>query len=127
MKRDMDLIRQILLYIDGEENCNGTNSVRLTDSPIDGRDWNEVSYHFILLHEAGLIRGQNRDNRVIDISGLSWEGHEFLDAIRDENVWEKTKSTATQIGSFSFETVKDVVKAALKKKIENLSDMTFEE
>jgi hypothetical protein len=51
--------------------------------PITDHDHNEVSYHVMLLHEAGLIH-------AFDFSGdeftdwrpayLTWEGHEFLEA-----------------------------------------------
>ena len=43
---------------------------------------------------------------------LTWNGHEFLDSIRDNKIWEKTKEHFSQKGiEMSFELVKS---AAIK-------------
>lgn len=39
---------------------------------------------------------------MITISDLSPEGHEFLNNIRDDTNWHKTKEVAGKIGSFSL-------------------------
>ena len=43
---------------------------------------------------------------IVDWSyiSISWSGHEFLDAARDENVWNKTtKTIGEQVKSVSFD------------------------
>ena len=57
---------------------------------------------------------------------LTWEGHEFLDSIRSDTVWTKTKKRFTEKGiDMSFDLVKSVaqvmVKAALGGTSDNLS------
>jgi len=40
---------------------------------------------------------------------LTWQGYDFLDAVRSDAVWSKTKSTiAATVGSASLEVVKAV-------------------
>ena len=40
---------------------------------------------------------------------LTWEGHEFLDAVRHETVWAKTKEVVkSKGGSVSFEVLKEL-------------------
>lgn len=91
MKRDMELCRKILFAI--EEKYVSTAIYNLQ---IDGYNTEEVAYHCTLLKEAGLIK----DCKIIYASGcivsigvssLTWEGHDFLDKIREDTVWNKTK------------------------------------
>ena len=43
------------------------------------------------------------------ITRLTWYGHEFLDAINNDTVWEKTKKSFASSGvSMTFELVKSV-------------------
>lgn len=109
MKRDMELVRKILLYI--EENYK-SNPIRHID--IDGYSDKEIIYHCELLDDAGYL---NEFEEIpwtggvngITIKGLSWYGHEFLDTIRNDTVWSKTKETITKNGlSATVEVVKNV-------------------
>jgi hypothetical protein len=44
---------------------------------------------------------------------LTWEGHEFLDAARNETVWNSTKETAKQYGgSIPLELMKGLLMKA---------------
>lgn len=47
------------------------------------------------------------------VQRLAWEGHEFLDAVRNDTVWTKTKKVFTEKGvDMSFDLVKTVAKEA---------------
>ncbi len=47
--------------------------------------------------------------------GLTWEGHEFLDAIREQRPWETVKNSLTEKGAaLSYEALKGVVVATAK-------------
>lgn len=108
MRRDMELIRAILLKV--EENDDPLRDMRLT---IEGQSDLAVSYHVKLLHEHGLITAidfSSHDGLHWRPKSLTWEGHEFLDAARNENVWAKAKEQiAERGGSFPFELVKDLL------------------
>lgn len=84
MKRDMELIRKLLLTLEN-------------DQLIDLTKYDEavVAYHKALLVESGLAYGVVSDvaeglNAVI--FRLTWNGHEFLDAARDETGWRSVMS-----------------------------------
>lgn len=67
----------------------------------------------LLLHfEARLVHEVDREPKIIDtyVFGLSWAGHEFLDAARDEGTWQRAKKKATAKGGGI---VFDVLKAVL--------------
>ena len=109
MKRNMDLIRRVLIEIEEADND--------PDEWIDlsFAEWsdNAVSYHIKMLHDAGLIEARD----LSDLSGsdwrptsITWEGHEFLDAARNDTVWKKAMTKLKgQAASVPFEVVKAVV------------------
>lgn len=96
MKLDKDLVREIMLAVEAYDEPQGW--MNLT---IDGKSDNEVSYHVMLLDEAGLISGINLGG----IGSFEWQprrltyqGHEFLDTVRDGEVWKRTKEGAEKVG-----------------------------
>lgn len=100
MKRDMDLIRKILLAVEASD--SGWSPESLT---IDGYSDREVGYHCLLIVEAGLCNGEETTgghdaspNAFLD--RLTWQGHEFLDAARDHTLWTRA-ITACKKGATS--------------------------
>lgn len=106
MKRDMDLIRKILLAIEAHAEPYSWE----VPIEIEGYSDKEVSYHIKLLLEAGLIEARGlKGTGVITwaINGLTWAGHEFLEASRDDSRWGKVKRLVIEkTGSLSFEVLK---------------------
>lgn len=92
MKRDMDLARSIMLAL---EESPGPNLVDIyMEAYVQGHTPEEISYHVMLLHEAGLIKALDMSSfGQYDWSPerLTWEGHEFLESSRDEGIWKKAK------------------------------------
>lgn len=50
---------------------------------------------------------------------LTWLGHEFLDAARDDGRWEKAKSAISKVGGWSFEVVKHILVELAKDAIKS--------
>jgi DNA-binding PadR family transcriptional regulator len=69
-----------------------------------GTDPNHSAYHLVQLVEAGLLDGSTKMASVgnIIIFKLTWKGHEFLDDIRDPEIWGKTKERAKTIAGVGF-------------------------
>jgi uncharacterized protein DUF2513 len=90
MKRDMDLIRSILLEIEKIPFDGGWHEVS-----VEGHSENDILYHVMLLQEAGMIVAVNlssHDGTSWLPIRLTWEGHEFLDSARTETIWAKAKA-----------------------------------
>ena len=102
MKRDLELIRWILLSVERDDSI--LSHPQHTDAAILD--------HLELLVEAGLLRGEvdppeSGDGRGARIQRLSWAGHDFLDAAKNERLWERAKRTVAETGgSWTLEGLK---------------------
>jgi len=122
MKRDFELIRKLLIFLEEKEDPG-----HVEVPPIEGYSESVIKTHLILLHDAGLLRCEpvksSTSDRVIYVIpfDLTWEGHEFLGKIRDDNVWNKIKNIVSSRGGtlvfsvvnrlathFATETIKNV-------------------
>lgn len=119
MNRDLDLARLILQKIEKCEDPWG-----LQEKPeIDGYNSNQVAYHIKLLHEAGLIEAHDISSMGPDgfdwmPGNLTWHGHEFLDATKDNSIWNKAKEFLVKPGvSITFDILLAWLKMEAKEKI----------
>jgi hypothetical protein len=110
MKRNWDTIREVLTRL--EELPNTDSTLQLSDFPNEHAY--EYSYHVELLIDAGLIEGEmfrtlGRGPTDFFAKRLTWLGHELLDSIRSDTVWNKTKKTFASKGiDMTFDLVKSV-------------------
>ncbi|MDR2549389.1 MAG: DUF2513 domain-containing protein [Desulfobulbus sp.] len=95
MKRDMNIIRKIVL------------AVRDSNEPVrevEGVSPEEFRFHVQLIVEAGLAIGIRAEpfrslrpeeatipptSEVTVLSRLTWDGHDFADSIQNDKVWKK--------------------------------------
>lgn len=117
MKRDPDLERDTLLAIetyDGESRPGYADLSRLEAPDL------QVKYHVVLLHEAGLIQAIDastlNDRFAMMPIRLTMAGHEYLDTIRDDEVWRRTKEGARAVGSFSLDALGALAKGLVRAK-----------
>jgi hypothetical protein len=106
VKRDLDLIRRILIATEEADDYT-LSTGDLVDSQHDERS---VARHVLLLEEAGLLEANLLASREYGgamkgtIDRLTWAGHEFLAAARNDTLWTKAKRTiGEKVGGVPFE------------------------
>jgi hypothetical protein len=104
MKRDLELIRNILIYI--EDYHNGANILHFEKGCKIPEAFGECSYtafqeHVKLITDNGLIESRIKSD-CINLLRLTWAGHDFLAASRGEGVWEKAKKTGVHLAFSAF-------------------------
>lgn len=101
MKLNPDNVRNLLLHL--EENLDFGETIHLQTGDTDP----DTLYTATKLIEAGYIKGSVNHfmggGCLIIIQSITWSGHQFLDNIRPETSWEKTKSLSKQIGGASLD------------------------
>ena len=112
----MNLIRKILFNMEVSSGAFAPSNLALGD------EYNEdqVAYHVWLLGEAGLMKVTevtyhgSSGPAAIPIN-LTWEGHDFLDAARNDTTWSRVMEKAKSVGgTVSFAIFKQMLDAALK-------------
>jgi hypothetical protein len=94
MKRDMDLVRLLLL------------EQELGDAPLEISDYSAetIIYHLQLMSDANLIEAAfvkdgNGDAVQANVIRPTWVGHDFLDASRDNKLWALAKEKVLKPGA----------------------------
>ena len=98
MKRDMDLIRTIMLHLESFPDAD----LNLEEVVIEGHGDETVLGHLLLLREAGFIemiyeRFGGGESQIF-IHRITWAGHEFLEAVRNETIWAKSTKVIMSAG-----------------------------
>lgn len=128
MKRDMEIVREILCKISDAPGKPDHGVLVEGKTPEEAE---RILYHVELLEEAGLLRGQalgglGMSSPIWADLDLTWAGHDFVDAIRDPQVWKETKKELEDAGSFTFDLVKALAKGFITKKIEEHTGVKLE-
>lgn len=110
MKRDMDLVRYILIRVG-----DSSGYVDARDLLCDKySDLSQIHCHIKIMTEAGLIEskiisGWNNEIFESGIITLTWNGNEFLDVVSNDTVWHRTKSKVLDtVGNASIDVFKSV-------------------
>ena len=112
MKRDMDLVRFILLSAEAS-----TEVLDLGAILSYGCDAETAAYHVELMASYGLIESSvtyafGSKPTIVEVTGITWEGYDYLDAIRSDKVWHRAaKAIKDTVGDTSLAVVKDICTA----------------
>ncbi|WP_196598595.1 DUF2513 domain-containing protein [Pectinatus frisingensis] len=118
MRRDLDLIREMLIKIELAD----SNKRKITSEYFSSLSDNEnkIIFHIELLIDAGFIEAVEIPMMKISdfcIKRLTFDGCDYLDSIRDENIWEKTKNKLKLVGSAASLEVVQYVAIDIAKKV----------
>ena len=110
MKRDLDIVRSVLL------------TAEAADRPVDESallgccgDMRRLAFHVELMHGRGLVDaavsydGFGEQPLSVEVRSVTWEGYDYLDAIRSPKVWARAKAVISEaVGDTSLSVVKEV-------------------
>lgn len=115
MKLNNDLIRDILLTI---EEYTGYEKPITFHKPYEVEENNqplikdyskeEFFYHLKQCEISGMIEVMLETGEYTTVSYLTPLGHEFLENIRSNTVWSKTKTISKKLGLKSLDAVKQI-------------------
>lgn len=107
MKRNDDLIRSLLIEYEANDDWL---ILAEGDTKSASKKEREIGYHQILMADEGLLTRVS--SSALRITSY---GHDYLDAIRSDNVWDKTKLGAAKVGGMTLGMMKDLAVAYLKQ------------
>ena len=101
----MDLVREMLLWMeDHEDRLVLFNEFRVF------RDDRELTIHHIALLKSGGVIDEPKEGLL----RITWDGYEFLDTVRDPEIWSKTKDGARKVGGWSLSLIRDLAAGFIK-------------
>lgn len=113
MRLNHDCVRDVMLFIEEEQELEMAlhlpdflNQKKPAKSRLDKYDAETIKYSLMKLDETNYLN----DNCVItqyqliefDVTSITWNGHKFLDTIRDPKIWKTTKNVASHLESISI-------------------------
>ena len=146
MQRNMDLVRTILMRMEGNPTgwpsqemgfqcfppqAKSTTTTTTTPAPVQilgimGFSAQEIGYHVHIMMQEGLVEGCDATNFESDgpeaiPTSLTWKGHEFLDLARDQERWNRAKAIIAKVGSAPIMVWMKVLNDLLWKSVEKVA------
>lgn len=116
MKRDDDFIRALLMKYEDNDYPYVSLSQAINMPPEQLKE----RYHVLLMCDAGFM---------VQMSGhgfrLTNQGHDYIDAIRNDTIWKKTKDSAAAVGGVTLSIMQDLAVAYLKEELASKIGMRF--
>lgn len=104
MRLNNECIRDLLLYL--EENLDNENDIDLVNFTFKKYTNEDIIYTAQKLIEAHYINARSAygSNTIyyFPVSSITYNGHQFLDTIRPQTVWEKTIEKSKVLGDTSI-------------------------
>lgn len=117
MKRDLDLIRKIILAVEDLPTGSVIDSLE-----VENYKREQIGYHSYLIIDSGLAHGIDCSfladtSPIWRIQQLTSAGHDFADAARNDTNWNKAKGIIKDGGGATLGIVKDVLVSIIKEGI----------
>ncbi len=117
MKLNPDCVRDTLLYLEKQLtiNCKSNTFEQITLSQLteamlkkykEKYSEEDIWYTIYNLKQIHFIEGKindagNHKMMFCEIENITWNGHQFLETVRPDTIWEATKKKAKEIGGMS--------------------------
>lgn len=112
MKRDMSLIRKILLW-----EIEQPHGFMPGNPSFEDYSEEQIGYHVWLMNQAGLVNAIERKSYGLPspysiILCITWDGHDFANAAGDDKLWKRALDIILKEGqSFTFDLLKSWLKS----------------
>lgn len=123
MELNYDLVRDILIEYAQSEHTSGPTAQELIDFAAKKEcSYDELTFTLARMYEGGLITNSpqliGNSYKITEPGNLTWQGNEYLNSVRTQNVWNEAKNKIKELGlKVSFETIAFLAKSIVSKKL----------
>ncbi|SHK39413.1 Hypothetical protein SAMN02745248_02448 [Hathewaya proteolytica DSM 3090] len=113
MKLNPNCVRDILLTVEAND-LDTRMTLESLHKKLSHYTIEEIYYACLKLNEANYLEATlvtlcgHHTPAIKCIYDLTYNGHEFLENIKSDSTWNKTKDIAKSVGSFSLSTLKEI-------------------
>lgn len=116
LKLNPDCVRDLMLYF--EEHSSYSNEININQLTLSNYSQEELVYTSEKLNEANLINCVSKNYMgsripIIIVKSITYSGHNFLNNIRDNEVYNKTKMILSSFKSVSIEIISETASKVL--------------
>lgn len=106
--------------LDIENNLNLHETTYSTDihERLKKYSHDDIYYTCQKLHEAGYLNVDFFIDGSCCIESMTYNGHQFLDSIRDDGIWKEVKSKISKLASVSLPIIHQAASQAIITKLE---------
>lgn len=119
MKLNNDCIRDLLIYL--ENNLDYHEQLYVHNIKLKNYSSDELSYTVERLKEANFLNCSggiySQHNIPLAVKSITYQGHQFLDSIRDDDVWSNAKSKIKAVASVTLPILQELCSSYLKLKL----------
>ncbi len=118
MKLNPDCVRDVLLYLEEHLHIEDRNKLSTIDlkelkEKLTQYSEDDIFYSVYNLHQIRFIEGRINDTGdrkmfFCEINNITWNGHQFLNTIRPDTVWQATKKGASKLGIMSMHALSSI-------------------
>lgn len=120
MKLSHDCIRDLMLYL--EQNLDYNDELEINNLQLKDYSTVELMYTTKKLFEADFLICDNSieiddEYPIMLVNSITYKGHQFLDSIRDDKIWQNTKKTISKLTSASLPIIQEVASSLIKSSL----------
>ncbi|AKP66320.1 MULTISPECIES: DUF2513 domain-containing protein [Companilactobacillus] len=125
MRLNQDCVRDVMLYIEDKAVFGKFLFLDefLEASELSNYEKDTIKYVLAKLDETNYLKSSiqwvNGDIYSFSTGMITWNGHKFLDTIRDNKVWSKTKSITKDFASVSISLIENIGSKVIAEMILN--------
>ena len=120
MKLKPDCIRDILLIVEKYATYSNDVEQEIVFQELESKyNHEEILYHVRQCEASGLFLKVQHFFGGFSIIDLSPEGHQFVNDIRQDTNWNRTKEVAKNVGSTSLDVLKEISVQVISNLISN--------
>lgn len=107
-RRDMEFVRKLLFELERTGPLVHPEQLRWSE-----QDTVRAEYYLAILVDSGLVSAVYDDRGYINHWRLSWQGHDFIDAVRSDTNWRKVQQVIDKAGGFTLKVLMEVAERIL--------------
>lgn len=144
MKINEECIRDVLIYLVAnlkinikENSFGGLSKINLKiiiDKLNEKYSSEDIWYSIYNIYQADFIEGTGLSSMQkpsnthfidVEISNVTYKGHRFIEAIRPESVWEKTKNVVGKVGNHTLGFIEDTAQKVAIESAKHMINMSM--
>lgn len=112
-----DCVRDVMLDIENNLNLHETTTSTDIQKRLKKYSLDDIYYTCQKLKEAGYLKVDFFIDGSCCIESMTYNGHQFLDNIRDDRIWKEVKSKISKLASASLPIIHQVASQAIIDKL----------